>query len=308
MALYPEVRRQVAATADAQPLDDPAYDVVGSRVTARRAALALPRQAVAEVVDIDADGVPCRLYRPADSLPGVIVHVHGGGFVFHDIDVHDAPARRLANAAGMAVLSVGYRLAPEHPFPAAVDDLDAVVAWLSGAGAALGLGRPAYSHGDSAGANLALVAALRHPGAFRALGLIYPFLDPTCSFPSWADPVNGGFEPSEAAWYWRQYAGTAADLDDPDLAPLRSERLGTLPPTMVVTAEHDPLRDEGEELARRAVEAGVSVVASRQLGQVHGFWRRLEDFEAAEPVLCQVAAFFRLHHDSGGATATAGLA
>ncbi len=302
--LYPEVRAEVDQAAGMMPLDDPRYDIETSRDTARRAAQAMTRQAVAEVRALDAGGVPCRLYRPQSALPGVVVHLHGGGFVFHDLEVHDAPCRRLANAAGIAVLSVDYRLAPEHRFPAAVDDVDTVVAWLTEHAAAQGVDGPAYLHGDSAGANLALGAALRHPGRFAAVGLIYPFLDPTCSSASYADPEHGGFEPEEAAWYWRQYADPA-DHDHPDLAPLRSPHLGTLPPTMVVTAEHDPLRDEGEELARRAAEAGVAVVASRQLGQVHGFWRRLEDFTAAEPVLCQVAAFFRLHHDGAPPAAVA---
>jgi acetyl esterase/lipase len=305
MALYPEVRAEVAKAAAVMPLHDPRYDIGTSRATARRMAMAEERQEVAEVRDLEAGGVPCRLYRPAAALPGVVVHVHGGGFVFHDVEVHDAPCRRLANAAGIAVLSVDYRLAPEHRFPAAVEDVDAVVAWLGTDAAAHGLDGPAYLHGDSAGANLALGAALRHPGRFAALGLVYPFLDPTRSFPSYADPEHGGFEPEEAAWYWRQYADPA-DHDHPDLAPLRSPHLGSLPPTMVVTAEHDPLRDEGEELARRAAEAGVEVVASRQLGQVHGFWRRLADYSAAEPVLCQVAAFLRLHHPDASPAATAG--
>jgi acetyl esterase/lipase len=305
MALYPEVRAEVDKAAGAMSLDDPHDNIENARATARRLAMAEERQDVAEVRDLEAGGVPCRLYRPTGALSGVVVHVHGGGFVFHDLEVHDAPCRRLANAAGIAVLSVDYRLAPEHRFPAAVEDVDAVVAWLGNAGADHGLDGPAYLHGDSAGANLSLGAALRHPGRFAALGLVYPFLDPTCSSPSYAEPEHGGFEPEEAAWYWRQYADPA-DHDHPDVAPLRSPRLGSLPPTMVVTAEHDPLRDEGEELARRAAEAGVEVVASRQLGQVHGFWRRLSDFTAAEPVLCQVAAFFRLHHGDASPAALAG--
>jgi acetyl esterase/lipase len=298
MALYPQIRDAVAASAEPLPIYAPDYDVAGARAAAREAAAAEPGPEVAEVADLDAAGVRCRLYRPAGALRGVIVHLHGGGFVFHDIDVHDAAARRLANAARIAVLSVDYRLAPEHPFPAAVEDVDAVVGWLHAAdgGRGRGLGGPAFVHGDSAGGNLALVAALRHPGRFRAVGLVYPFLDPSASFPSYADAENGGFEPAEARWYWQQYAAEPADLEHPDLAPLRSARLGTLPPTMIVTAEHDPLRDEGEELARRAVEAGVAVVASRQLGQAHGFWRW--DVDAAEPVRRQVAAFFCLHHDS----------
>src|SRR3546814_19408557 len=109
---------------------------------------------------------------------------------------------------------------------------------------------------SSAGGNLALVAALRHPGRFRAVVLIYPFLDPTGGFPSHDEPGQG-FERAEAEWYWQHYAATPDDLVDPDLAPLLSDRLGTLPPTLVVTAEHDPLRDEGEHLAHRlAAEIG----------------------------------------------------
>lgn len=249
---------------------------------------------MAEVRDVDADGVPCRLYRPAGAAPGVVVHLHGGGFVFHDVDVHDPSARRLANRSGLAVLSVDYRRPPEHRFPAAPDDVSTVVAWLSREADALGLAGPAYVHGDSAGGNLALVAALRHPGVFSAVALVYPFLDPTAGFDSYRTAAEG-FDPREADWYWRQYAATEADLTDPDLAPLLSDRLGTLPPTLVVTAEHDPLRDEGEHLAALLAEAGVEVVGTRYLGQVHGFWRHPGVFPAAEPLMRQVAAFLRQH-------------
>ena len=240
--------------------------------------------------DLDADGVPVRLYRPDGHRPGVVVHLHGGGFVFHDVDVHDAGCRRLANRTRLAVLSVDYRRPPEHRFPAAPDDVDTVVAWLDREAVALGLDGPAYVHGDSAGGNLALVAALRNPGRFEAAVLIYPFLDPTAGFDSYRTAADG-FDPREAAWYWQQYAASPDDLDDPDLAPLRSDRLGTLPRTLVVTAEHDPLRDEGEELAGRLAEAGVAVTATRYLGQIHGFWRHDAVFPAAEALMRQVAGF-----------------
>jgi acetyl esterase len=219
----------------------------------------------------------------------VVVHAHGGGFVFNDVEVHDAVCRRLANRSGMRVLSVDYRLPPEHRFPAAPDDVDAAAGW-----AERELGGPLLAHGDSAGGNLALVAALRRPGRFRALALIYPFLDPTGGSESYRTAADG-FDPREAAWYWQQYAATAADLEHPDLAPLLSDRLGTLPPTLVVTAEHDPLRDEGEELARRLAGLGVEVTATRYLGQVHGFWRHASVFPSAEPLVRQVAGFLRQH-------------
>jgi acetyl esterase len=292
VALHPQARAAVEAYAAELPVFDPAFDIEASRAAARGLAAAGPREDVAEVVEIDADGVRCRLYRPAGA-DGLVVHLHGGGFVFHDIDVHDAAARRLANRAGMAVLSVDYRRPPEHRFPAAPDDVDTVMRWLEREALGLGLDLPTYVHGDSAGGNLALVAALRHPGRFAAVALLYPFLDPGAGFESYRTAADG-FDPAEAAWYWQQYADPA-DLTDPDLAPLLSDRLGSLPPTLVVTAEHDPLRDEGEELVRRLAEEGVAVVGTRYLGQVHGFWRQADVFDAAEPLTRQVAAFLRQH-------------
>ena len=130
----------------------------------------------------------------------MIVHAHGGGFVLNDIDVHDAVCRRLANRARRAVLSVDYRRPPEDPFPAAPDDLDTVVRWLASGHGPAG---PYAAHGDSAGANLAVVAALRNPGFFAVLALVYPFLDPRAGFPSWAEGPASGFDPREADWYWR---------------------------------------------------------------------------------------------------------
>ena len=294
MVLFPDARRAVEASAGELPVHDPLYDIAAQRARAQAAALTAPREDVAEVEDLDADGVACRLYRPADAGAGLVVHLHGGGFVLNDVEVHDPVSRRLANRSGLAVLSVDFRRPPEHRFPAAPDDVDAVLGWLDREAAARGLHGPTYAHGDSAGGNLALVAALRHPGRFRAVVLIYPFLDPTGSYESYRTAADG-FDPREAAWYWQQYAATADDLEDPDLAPLRSDRLGTLPPTLVVTAEHDPLRDEGEHLARRLAEEGVAVVATRYLGQVHGFWRHDADFVAAEPLMRQVAGFLALH-------------
>jgi acetyl esterase len=289
MVLHPQARAAVAAVAAAEPIWSPDYDISAARERDRAVALAGDREDVEEVEDVDADGVPCRRYRPENAGEGTIVHLHGGGFVFNDVEVHDAAARMLANRSGLTVLSVDYRRPPEHRFPAARDDVDTVLAWL--ARTATGA---TYVHGDSAGGNLALVAALRHPGRFAALALTYPFLDPTAGFDSYTTATDG-FGPNEAAWYWRQYAGSPADFSDPDLAPLLSDRLGSLPPTLVVTAEHDPLRDEGEHLALRLAEEGVEVVGTRYLGQVHGFWRHAGVFDAAEPLTLQIATFLRSH-------------
>jgi acetyl esterase len=295
--LFPEARAALDRSAGETPVFAPGYDVAAARAQARREAAAQPREDVEQVTDVDADGVPCRLYRPAGAVPGTVLHLHGGGFVLNDVEVHDAAARRLANRVRRAVVSVDYRLAPEHPFPAAPDDVDTVLGWWDRTAAEHGLSGPLLGHGDSAGANLALVAALRHPGRFAALALIYPFLDPTAGFASHrAEASTTGFDPREVAWYWTQYAGGDPRLlEDPDLAPLRSERLGTLPPTLVTTAEHDPLRDEGEHLARLLAEQGVAVTATRYLGQLHGFWRHEQVFGSAEPLMQQVAAFLAAH-------------
>jgi len=293
--LFPDAQTAVDASAGDTPVHTEGYDVPAARAAARELAATLPREDVAEVVDLDVGGVPCRLYRPADALPGVVVHAHGGGFVLNDVEVHDVPSRRLANRAGRAVLSVDYRLAPEHPYPAAVHDLDAVLGWLDAHGADHGLSGPTYGHGDSAGAQLVLVAALRHPGRFAALALIYPFIDPSASAESHRTETDG-LGAADVAWYWRHYAGDHPDLTDPDLAPLaEAAALATLPPTYVATAEHDPCRDEGEDLARRVAAAGVETVATRWLGQPHGFWRHHTAYAAAEPLMQSVVAFLRAH-------------
>lgn len=300
MVLHPQAVAAMAARAGELSVTDPEFDVVATRAADRAAALTEPREEVDHVVDLDADGVLVRYHRPVTGSggpAGLVLHLHGGGFVLNDIDVHDAAVRRLANRSGLSVLSVAYRKPPEHRFPAAPDDVSTVVRWLDAGGlATLGLpdDLPLFAHGDSAGGNLALVAALRHPGRFAALALIYPFLDPQMDSSSYAD-APAGFDRAQAEWYWQQYAASPADLTDPDLAPLLSEGLAGLPPTLVVTAEHDPVRDEGELLAARLAELGVEVTATRYLGLVHGFWRHPQAFDAAEPLTRQVAGFLRQH-------------
>ena len=290
MALFPQARKALDQSAGELSVADPAYDVAAAREADRAEALAQPREHVAEVRDVDAGGVPARLYLP-EGYDAVVLHAHGGGFVLNDVEVHDAVCRRLANRSRMAVLSVDYRRPPEHRFPAAPDDMSAALGWLVEQDELTGL--PVVAHGDSAGGNLALVAALRHPERFAGVALVYPFLDPTASYDSYRTAADG-FDPAEARWFWEQYAAGPADLEHPDLAPLRSDRLGLLPPTLVITAEHDPLRDEGEHVAVLLAEAGVEVVATRYLGQIHGFWRHHEAFDAAEPSMLQVAAWMRM--------------
>lgn len=297
MVLHPQAAAALAAQAGETSVTDPAYDWVAARAADHASALLESREDVGPVVDVEADGVPARFYLPSGVPRALVVHLHGGGFVLNDVEVHDPAVRRLVNRSGLAVLSVDYRRPPEHRFPAAPDDVSTVVRWLDAGGlATLGLHDdvPLLAHGDSAGANLALVAALRHPGRFAALALIYPFLDPQMASDSYTD-APAGFGREQAGWYWQQYARSAPDLADPDLAPLLSEGLGGLPPTLVVTAEHDPVRDEGELLASRIAALGGEVTATRYLGLIHGFWRHPQAFDAAEPLMRQVAGFLTQH-------------
>jgi acetyl esterase len=217
-----------------------------------------------------------RLYRPsaAGRLPA-IVFLHGGGWVFGDLDTHDAPCRALARESGCAVIAVAYRLAPETRFPGAAEDALAALRRIAAAAGALGLdGGRLPLCGDSAGGNLAIAAALmarRRGTALRGLGLLYPAIDPACASASQEAFARGHMLTQEGMrWLWRAYLGPGTRFDDPLAAPLNAE-LGGLPPTTVATAECDILRDEGEAFAGRLAAAGVAVRKRRYDGLIHGF-------------------------------------
>lgn len=301
MTLHPQAVRALELWAQGPQVTDPGFgpeDVVALRQAARDAAATEAKEEVGAVEEVDANGVPCRLYRPAGvAATGVLVHLHGGGFVFGDLDTHDGQSRRLTNRTGLAILAVDYRRPPEHPFPAAVQDTDTAWAWLLREGERLDLDLSAPSVlGDSAGANLALGLALRHPERLAAAVLVYPFLDPDLAAPSYDREDGGGLSRAEARWYWQQYVDAPDDLAHPDLAPLRSDRarlarIGS--PVLVQAAEHDPLVDENRLLVDRLREAGVDVRLTTYPGMVHGFWRHPQLFDAAEEALAEVATFLR---------------
>jgi len=265
-------------------------EIAAKRAEARELAAAETKEPVDHVEDVDADGVPCRLYVPSQPRR-TLLFLHGGGFVFGDVDTHDAQSRRLANRTGSAVLTVDYRRPPEHRFPAAPDDVDTALRWLRQHSAERGLDpERLVACGDSAGGNLALVVALRNPGALAACVLVYPFVDPDLGSASYA-ATDGGLTREEAAWFWSQYARGPEDLHDPDLAQYLSERLGTLPPTLVQIAEHDTLADEDLELVRRISAADGQVEHETYAGMIHGFWRHPELFDASEEALARIAGF-----------------
>lgn len=244
--------------------------------------MAMTGAAVHEVVDLVGDdgrrSVPLRLYRAASAdVPGpVIVFIHGGGFVSGSRDTHDAMCRTLCRASGVNVLSVEYRLAPEHPYPAALDDCCTAVAWISTQGWAWNLDPSQIAMcGDSAGGYLAVSAALAMKdrqvgGGLRHVGLLYPVVDPKCETPSMEAFAEGYLLTREAMqWFWRAF-GFSGEAGSAELSFLHQDLSG-LPAISVVTAGFDPLRDEGRALYERASHAGVDASLRCYLGMVHGF-------------------------------------
>jgi len=227
-----------------------------------------------------AGDIPVRVFVPATE-PGphpVLVYFHGGGWVIGDLDTHDGTARAIAEGSRATVVSVGYRLAPEDPFPAAIDDCVAATRWVAEHAAELDVdpGRLAVG-GDSAGGNLAAIVAVElrdTPVDLRFQLLIYPVTDGTMTRPSIHANAEGYFLTKDTMdWFWEQYMG-AGDRTDPRVSPMHvlDEALAGLPPALIITAEYDPLRDEGEAYAARLVGAGVPVTTSRYDGVIHGFF------------------------------------
>ncbi|NES37406.1 alpha/beta hydrolase [Micromonospora sp. PPF5-17] len=248
--------------------------------------------AIRSVVSVDAGGVPARLYRDGqhDAMP-VVLYAHGGGWVMGSVDTHDGLCRHLAAASGWAVLSVDYRLAPEHPYPAAVDDMARALTWLRGPGAARhGLDpRRIAVAGDSSGGHLAAVTARRARDAgIRLAGqlLICPVIDPAADYPALDEY---GLDREEMRFFWDAYAPPGTDRSQPDLDPLRADLTG-LPPAVVITAELDLLSAEGERYAAGLLAAGVPVTATRYQALIHNFPRKLALFDAAHVALAQLAA------------------
>ncbi|WP_310498212.1 alpha/beta hydrolase [Sandarakinorhabdus sp.] len=233
-----------------------------------------------------------RLLRPSGPGPHpVIVFLHGGGWVVCSNDTHQPLALALMRASGAAVLMTEYRLAPEHPFPAALEDGQSALDWLASHGRSHDLdpARIAVA-GDSAGGNLAAVLA-RHAPNLRAQYLIYPVTDlpDAARYPSYAENDAGfGLSTEAMRWYWQQYGG-----DGPDARPMLVGDLSGLPPALVQTAQYDVLRDEGEAYARRMADAGVDVTVTRYPGMVHGFVSMTGMVAGADKALAQAGQWLR---------------
>ena len=258
-------------------------DPVAYRARSEAGRFPSPDLLLAEIADSTIPGpagpIAVRIYRASlEHNQPAIVYFHGGGFVIGSLNSHDGTCRRLAHASKCTLISIDYRLAPEHRFPAAVDDSYAAAVWVAENSKALkiDIARLAIA-GDSAGANLAAVVTLlardRNGPKFVHQLLTYPPTDLACKSESHIANGEAYFMTREMiAWFYRHYLPVGHDPEDPLLSPLYAADLSDLPPATVITAEFDPLRDEGEAYAERLQEAGVPTKLVRYDGVIHGFF------------------------------------
>lgn len=292
--VHPDVQKIL----EARPARDFSTVTVDEARAAHRAGATAgpPGPDMADVVDTELAGVAVRRYEPADSSGGTAVYFHGGGWVLGSLDTHDRQCRQLAAGSGAAVISVDYRLAPEHPFPAAFDDAVAVTEAVLAGGLGADTSRVVVA-GDSAGGNLAAAVcmALRaHDGpSLRGQMLVYPAVDAEMSFPSQDENSSGPFlSRADMAWFYDLYQ-PAGDRRDWRLSPLHSDDLSNLPPALVATAQLDPLRDEGEAYAQALAEAGTTAAAVRYRGVCHGFFGWSHAAEPSRQLMAQASSWLR---------------
>jgi acetyl esterase len=244
--------------------------------------------------------IPVRIYTPQAEGPlPALVYFHGGGWVIGTFETHDAVCRHLAKESPAIVVAIDYRLAPEHKFPAAAEDCYAATLWVAENGRSIGADpRRIAVGGDSAGGNLAAVVSLMARDRGRPkIGfqlLVYPVIDHDFETASYRENAEGYLLTKDSmVWFWNHYLTGPNDAENPYASPLRAKSLSGLPPAMIVTAEFDPLRDEGEAYADRLRRAGVPVKMKRYEGLIHGFFSMTGVFEQAREGVAAAAAEIR---------------
>jgi acetyl esterase len=301
MPLDPQAQRVIEAMAalNLKPVESSTPDEARESIRARTAALG-PFEDVAGVADhrlpVAGAEIAARVYSPGGRGPHpVLVYYHGGGWVIGDLYTHDGLCRSLTNAARCAVVSVDYRLAPESKYPVAAEDSYAALRWVATSATRLGLDpRRIAVGGDSAGGNLATVVALmaRERGGPSLVHqvLIYPVTDHAFDTPSYVENATGYVLTLDGMrWFWSHYLARDSQGQEAYASPLRAPTLAGLPPALVITAEYDPLRDEGEAYAARLRDAGVPVTVTRYGGMFHGFVRMTRILDKAKTALDEIA-------------------
>jgi acetyl esterase/lipase len=305
MPLDPQTKKLIDATLalNQPPTERMTPEQARESLRTRTAALG-PAEDVARIdehrVPVNGGEITVRCYTPraAGPLPA-LVFFHGGGWVIGDLETHDGLCRSLANAAGCLVASVDYRLAPEHKYPVAAEDAFAATRWVATHAQRLGAdGRRLAVGGDSAGGNLAAVVSLmaRERGGppLRFQLLVYPVTHHSFDTPSYRECADGYLlTRASMVYFWDHYLRSPEDGRQPYASPLLAADLSGLPPALVITAEYDVLRDEGEAYAARLREAGVSVALTRHPGVIHGFLRMLNQLDRARIARDEAAALLR---------------
>ena len=244
--------------------------------------------------------IPIRLYYPSGEPPfAVLVYFHGGGWVMGDLDTHHGVCHALAKQSSCLVVSVDYRLAPEHRYPAAVDDAYAATSWVAQNTDAIQAdpGHLAVG-GDSAGGHLAAVVTLlardRKGPRIDLQVLIYPITDYKFNTPSYQENKDGYMLTSDLMkWFWNHFIDNEGQANDPYVSPLQAKNFSDLPQALIITAEYDPLRDEGESYGKRLREAGVKVALLRYPGMIHGFIRMTAELDHAKEAVDEIAGRLR---------------
>ncbi len=302
MPLHPTLKNllQQMAAAGAPPMTE--MSPTEAREMYNTMQTGYPEPEIEEIVDSKAGDIPIRIYRPSADTNPCIVYFHGGGWVIGDLTTHDSVCRQLALATGFTVIAVDYRLAPEAPFPAAIDDCYASTCWVAENAAALGIDPNNIAvAGDSAGGNLSACVCLKaRQEASLNLAcqlLIYPVTDTALDTVSYSDNAEGYLLTRDSMiWFWDHYLGKDdAARNNPLAVPSKADNLAGLPPACVITAEFDPLRDEGEAYAQRLAEQGVPTRVKRYDGMIHGFFGMTHLLEDANDAMAFAVDFLHTH-------------
>lgn len=299
MLLHPQSQAvaDFMAAVRVQPLNELSPSDARDVFRAARVPMEIP---VHEVRDVVAGGVPSRLYRPTASTSiGLVIYFHGGGWVVGDLETHDHVCRTMAVNTGHAVLSVDYRLAPEHKFPAAVDDAFAATKWAYENADVLGVDAARLAvAGDSAGANLAAVVAQQGLVPLKYQVLVYPTVDMSMTLPAIDENAEGPtLTKVMMKWFVDHYLRDEQDITNVLASPILAtdDVLKRVPPAVIVTSEYDPLRDDGEEYGKRLVANGVAASVVRFNGTLHGFFSMLAGVDDASAAHHLVAAMIRTY-------------